>query len=399
MKQQRDLSIMMKHILHRIVLPAAAALSIAVVGAVAYPSIFQTGLTISKPGVQPGYIIFAAPDGNVYAVDLKGNVAMKWASPVANTTFGYARPLENGNLLARLQPVKGAPKAAEDPYAENISADSVVEFTQEGQVVWRYVERTRSLHHDQERAADGNTLLVCAKDIDVPAISEKRIHDDCLIEVDKTGKVVWEWQTADHYDDLDLSERAKAEIMQGPKAEPRRLEVGAPPPVNGYDWAHMNAASVIPANAGNTDPRFRAGNIIASYRNLNTIVVVDRDTKKIVWKAIGTTIGQHNTHVIPDGLPGAGHILVFDNGNNSVNGNPRRTEDRPNSRGVEIDPANGSVVWEYTAEKSHQPIWTFFSHYISSVQRQPNGNTLIDEGANGRFFEVTPQGEIGRAHV
>jgi len=36
----------------------------------------------------------------------------------------------------------------------------------------------------------------------------------------------------------------------------------------------------------------------------------------------------------------------------------------------------------------------FASHYISSAQRLPNGNTLIDEGADGRLFEVTAQKEI-----
>ena len=36
----------------------------------------------------------------------------------------------------------------------------------------------------------------------------------------------------------------------------------------------------------------------------------------------------------------------------------------------------------------------FFSPFISIAQRLPNGNTMIDEGATGRVFEVTPRGEI-----
>ncbi|MGC2221103.1 MAG: ArsR family transcriptional regulator, partial [Methylocella sp.] len=43
---------------------------------------------------------------------------------------------------------------------------------------------------------------------------------------------------------------------------------------------------------------------------------------------------------------------------------------------------------------SNQPAWSFYSAFISSARRLPNGNTLIDEGMNGRFFQVTPQGEI-----
>ena len=29
---------------------------------------------------------------------------------------------------------------------------------------------------------------------------------------------------------------------------------------------------------------------------------------------LGQIIGQHNPHIIPKGLPGAGNLLVFDNG-------------------------------------------------------------------------------------
>jgi hypothetical protein len=36
----------------------------------------------------------------------------------------------------------------------------------------------------------------------------------------------------------------------------------------------------------------------------------------------------------------------------------------------------------------------FYSFNISSARRLPNGNTLIDEGQAGRFFQVTPEGEI-----
>jgi hypothetical protein len=267
--------------------------------------------------------------------------------------------------------------------------DAVVEFTQDGREVWRYAPTDRRIHHDQERMENGNTLVVCSRELDRPAISKRLLTDDCLVEVDPSGKVVWDWQTADHYDELELSSEAKAEIMKGYPAR-----AGAPSPAGGMDYLHMNAASPIPASAGHTDPRFRAGNIIVSYRVINTIAVVDHASKKIVWKMAGATIGQHNPNFIPADMPGTGHILVFDNGNIDADTNPMRSGSRPNSRVLEINPLDNSIVWEYTADKSNLPIWSFFSHYISSAQRLPNGNTLICEGANGRFFEVKPDGEI-----
>src|SRR5690554_8099399 len=36
----------------------------------------------------------------------------------------------------------------------------------------------------------------------------------------------------------------------------------------------------------------------------------------------------------------------------------------------------------------------FYSFFISSAQRLPNGNTLITEGSNGRIFEVTTEHEL-----
>src|SRR5260370_8855434 len=156
----------------------------------------------------------------------------------------------------------------------------------------------------------------------------------------------------------------------------------------------MYVADPVLESSGHTDRRLKPVSFRARHRRQNTFVAVDRETKKIFWKAGNLTIGQHNPHMLPAGLPGTGHILVFDNGNNSINNNPRHKDGRPNSRVVEINPLDMSIAWEYTAEKSNRPIWSFFSHYISSAQRQPNGNTLICEGANGPIFEVTPAGAI-----
>ncbi len=87
--------------------------------------------------------------------------------------------------------------------------------------------------------------------------------------------------------------------------------------------------------------------------------------------------------MIPQGLPGEGNILVFDNG--GIAGYPFLL--RFNSRILEFDPITLDLVWKY-----ENP--SFFSFYISSAQRLPNGNTLIDEGSVGRIFEVNPGGEI-----
>src|SRR5438132_1456598 len=104
-------------------------------------------------------------------------------------------------------------------------------------------------------------------------------------------------------------------------------------------------------------------------------------------------------HLIPKGLPGAGNLLVFDNGGASIygDGNPvaptgANVVARINSRVLEINPVTFEKIWEYSI--SGQERFLFASHYVSSAQRLPNGNTLIDEGADGRLFEVTSAKEI-----
>ena len=46
-------------------------------------------------------------------------------------------------------------------------------------------------------------------------------------------------------------------------------------------------------------------------------------------------------------------------------------------------------LWSYTAPNKKD----FYSWFISGAQRLPNGNTLINAGAVGIVFEVTPEGE------
>jgi hypothetical protein len=109
-------------------------------------------------------------------------------------------------------------------------------------------------------------------------------------------------------------------------------------------------------------------------------------------------------------IPGHGNILIFDNGQT----NP--VEHR--SRILEINPydENGDYLWQenggytnisvagiYNRYKvSNMIVWkyqsalcnSFYSSHISSCQRMPNGNTVIDSGNNGHFFEVTTEGEV-----
>jgi hypothetical protein len=103
--------------------------------------------------------------------------------------------------------------------------------------------------------------------------------------------------------------------------------------------------------------------------------------------------GQHQPDWIPDGSPGAGNLLVFNNGDQRKSGDYSTVDELV----LPFDPKRGftraagqpfgpkAPVWSYIAPKRED----FFSFFISGAQRLPNGNTLICSGQQGRLFEVT----------
>jgi len=330
----------------------------------AFPTVYPTGTTIYNPNKTfEGYTIYTdlrQLNNRILLIDMQGNILHYWKN--RKFQFVYAEPILNGNLLILASKRR-----------QNLP-DGLVELDWNGNVVWEYFSDAE-VHHDSERLENGNTLILCSKLRDVPEISPKPIEDDHIIEVNHEKEIVWEWYTSEHFDEFGFNDEAKELIAE-----------------YGGDWTHTNSIQSLPDNSIG-DIRFKKGNILVSHRRTNIVFIIDKDSGQIVWK-IGPddnlTIGQHDARMIEEGLSGAGNILVFDNG--GMAGYPEQF--RLYSRVIEIDPVSQEVVWEYDATNSGLAFGTFFSAFISGAQRLPNGNTLIDEGLNGRFFEITNEGEI-----
>lgn len=185
------------------------------------------------------------------------------------------------------------------------------------------------------------------------------------------------------------------------------------------DWMHINSMSLLGPNKWYEarDERFHPDNIIWCARESNITAIIEKKTGNIVWKIgpdydqspelleLGWIIGQHHAHMVPKGLPGEGNILIFDNGGWAGYGSPNPSSPtgfhnalRDYSRVLELDPKTLKTEWMYTpAEAGYlMPVDAnrFYSPFISSAQRLPNGNTVITEGSGGRIFEVTPNHEI-----
>jgi hypothetical protein len=253
--------------------------------------------------------------------------------------------------------------------------------------------------------------VLCHKNVVNPEISDKRLLDDVIIEVTWEGDVVWEWCCSDHFEEMDFSEEARNILSRNPNMVQSGGGMG--------DWLHVNSMSLLGPNKwyDQGDQRFHPDNIIWDSRESNIIAIISKKTGEIAWKVgpdydtskalkkLGWIIGQHHAHMIPRGLPGEGNILVYDNGGWAGYGAPNpgsptgiKNALRDYSRVIEFDPVSLEIVWQHTPKEAGLLHPTdsnrYYSPFISSAQRMPNGNTLITEGSGGRIIEVTPGHEL-----
>ena len=315
----------------------------------------RTGLTAFDPDKAcPGYVLYTpmASPGDVYLVDMEGNVAHQWAMPHPPGLYGYLLP--NGNLFY------GGKVRDETwerfPSWKRFKGGVMLEVDPGGNVVWEH--RDPDHHHDHRRTESGGALYMAVEPMapslaskvqgGVPGSAPEGMWADVLVEVDADGNRVWEWHAAEHLD-------VKNHIVTHNDLRD--------------EWSHGNTLSPVPG-----------GRVLFSFRNISTVGIVDKASGEIVWELGYETLAQqHDPNMLPNG-----NVLIFDNGSH------RRETGLPFSRAIEVNPANNEIVWEYR----DNPAYNFFSAYISGARRLPNGNTLITEGQFGRMFQVTPDGEV-----
>ena len=399
-----------------------------------------------------GYTLFGAA-GTSYLLDMEGKVAHTWQVGT-NPRF-----LDNGNLLDA---------SRDDPSG----FQGLKEVDWDGKTVWEYVEKREdySPHHDWVRIFNKKlnaptTLYIANKSItneqalaagaDPRKAPYEDAEMDAIVEVDMQGNVIWEWWFFDHMvQDIDP---AKANYVGAGKSianYPGRLNINLPgKPLRG-DWLHCNSidysaeldqivtnsvqgelyvidhgstfvkgdpkASIAKAKGPAGDFLYRFGDPARYKQGEPPRVLENWDNATSGNKQMG---GSHHAHWIEPGLPGAGHLMVFNNGQYLF-------ERTPQSSIIEINPfldAGGRDTGKYVnppdagyrEERYHrdthksprqiskQVVWTyrsktnmgFFSHIGSSGQRLANGNTLICSDTEGHIFEVTASGELAWEYI
>ena len=343
-------------------------------------TVYPIGTTIYDPErCHNGYTLatlsrdrVSAEEPGILIVDMNGNVVHEWPIDVLREP----KLLKNGNILVGHVMVDGQ-GAARDRQAR------IREFDWNAQLVWQFGPPPEALRAESfvglsggilaVRLENGNSICVYKEPgpweymqkIEDPARRNRANYaSDCVREVTADGDSVWQWKAYEHID-MNLY-----------------LDIDASP-----NWTHFNSVQVLPDNRwyDGGDVRFRPGNLLLSPRTLGFVFIVDVETGKIVWRTDGRVplSGQHAPRMIEKGIPGAGNILVFDNGVPPMTQVSRAGD----SRVLEINPVTYEVPWKY--ENGSR----FFASFTANAERLPNGNTLICESRGSRVFEVTMEGE------
>lgn len=406
------------------------------------------GLTITTDGLAEGYVLFAVPNSaSVYLINRKGEVVHEWKG---NYGVLNAYLQDDGSL------VQNASDPDFPVFAAGGECGRLQKITWDSKILWdfEYADEHAHVHHDFNVMPNGHILAIAweaktAQEVlaagrNPKLIPKAGLWPDKIIEIepiDEThGKIVWEWHIWDHliqdYDnkkanygnptdhpelmDINTGDTLPAQISKDSMAilkKQGRAWRNQTPENMGSDIYHVNA---IKYNA-------ELDQIAFSSPHLSEVFIIDHSTttkeaaghKGGRWGKGGDFLyrwgnpqnyrrgdsttrelyGQHDIRWIEKGKPGEGHLMVF---NNDIHYR---------------DSMNYSMIYEFvppTDEKGNyviekgkpygpeKPVWSymapdtisFWSSFISGAQRMNNGNTFINEGAKGRFFEVTKDGKI-----
>ncbi len=148
------------------------------------------------------------------------------------------------------------------------------------------------------------------------------------------------------------------------------------PKISG-DFLHLNDVEVFPSSL--PEGFFKAGDILVSLRNINSVFVFDGHDHHLKYKNIGGFVRQHD----PDFIDG-NSISVYDNHN--VKDQNRKNQ----SRIVVHSIPDGHTRTHYVGSEAHP----FYSVIMGKHQWLPNGNVLITDSMAGRAFEINSDGTI-----
>ena len=350
-----------------------------------------------------------------YLIDMDFIITKTWHG--ASQPAGFAYLLPDGSILR--------PCADENAtWGAGGAGGRIQKIDENDVVVWDvlFSDSLRLQHHDVEPMPNGNVLLIAwERKTQAEATVAGRVAPlpigeawpTLIVELEPVGatgaNIVWEWRLWDHLiQDVDSTKDNYGVIADHPEL----LDINYPPAPNG-SFDHANAIDYNP----------QLDLIVYSGRAVHEFYVIDHSTTTA--EAAGHTggnhgkggdilyrwgnpqvyhrgtegdryyFGVHGANWIDPGLPGAGGILTFNNGNR-----PGGANDYSSVEDIHppVDGDGHFVILLGQPYGPSAPAWAyddppgFYSQNKGGAFRMPNGNTLICESNDNKLFEVTTAG-------
>ena len=350
-----------------------------------------------------------------HLVDLNGKIVQSWhgASRIASTPY----LLKGGDLIRPCQ--------VDSPSMVGAAFGGRIQRISKNQNVlwdWSLIDDDVQPHHDICPMPNGNILIVAwerKSQKEGIALGRQNLYGEIwptkIIEIKPVGSssadIVWEWSLWDHLiQDISPVYPNYGVVQNHP--EKLNINVGTVTAESG-DWIHVNAI----------DYNEKLDQIVFSSNDLDEIYIIDHSTT--TEEASGSTGGNsgmggdflyrwgnsqnynrgsdedhilHNVHGvnwIDSGLPGQGHLILFNNGNDDASSDLIEFMPPLNSKGTYSLPMDGAPYYPPRGEYEwfyESP--DFWGDHLSGVYRLPNGNTLATDGPNREIREVDYDGNI-----
>lgn len=428
----------------------------------------KRGLIKNTSEATPGYVLFSPTNStSTYLMNVEGEIVHQWKGDLY-AQVSYLK--ENGNLV----------RMERDPdfpvFAAGGMGGRIREYTWNGEMIWdfKYANEQFLTHHDIAIMPNGNMLTIAYEVKSVEevlaaghhpeAIPQAGLWPDKIIEIEpqqpNSGKIVWEW----HFWDHTVQDYDKNLANYGVLSEnPRKVDLNiyhTPSPMTVEKLQQLKDSGQMTSNLtlenrGSDRTHINAINynatldqIAISFPEHGEIFIIDHSTT--TEEAKGDTGGRwghggdllyrwgnpanygrgtkadqrlfnnHDVRWIPEGMPGAGNLLIFNNEHPGEGKYPsifpalgaKQTPflsigDLDNySQVLELTPPTDKegnyILPKKAAFGPTAPTWqymptdkySFYAPFVSGAQRLKNGNTLINAGPSGQFIEVKPNGAI-----
>lgn len=329
------------------------------------------GVTVHLPDkVQAGLTLYTSGHAQAaYLIDMQGREVHRWSLPfsaVWDKTAAVRKPQADGNIYiekALLYP-NGDLLAVYVAVGDTPWGYGLVKMDRDSRVIWKYLQHA---HHDVDVGPDGRVYALI-NEVEMgriegyPQIRPPRI-DDYVAVLSPAGQ-----------------ELKRVNLLRAMARSPYARLLSTVPwytTRDNGDYLHTNTVTILDGRRAAKLPAAGPGRVLLSFREINTIAILDVEGEEIVWATRGPWLRQHDPNLLENG-----NMLLFDNQGHVGPGGVTRL--------IEFDPGTRQVVWAYAGSANER----FESEVRSSLERLANGNTLITESDGGRLFEITASGEV-----